>query len=101
MTNDVLTRREAVLTGSVLLTFAAAWFALAALSARRTDQPQRWALVPATVMAAAGVFVLVVAPTGNELGWVWPPVVFALAVWIVWRARRDLQSRAAAWSAMR
>src|SRR5689334_19522408 len=81
-------RTEAVITGSVLLTFAAAWFALAVLSQRRTDQPQRWAFVPATFMAVAGVFVLAVAPTGNQLGWIWPPVVTALAVWIVVRARR-------------
>jgi pimeloyl-ACP methyl ester carboxylesterase len=90
-------RTEAVITGSVLLTFAASWFALATLSQRWTDQPQRWALVPAAFMAIAGVVVLVVAPTGNELGWVWPPVVIALAVWMIVRARRDLHSRTRAW----
>src|SRR5690349_22757048 len=46
---------ESVITGSVLLTFAAAWCALAVLSSRRTDQPQRWAFVPAAFMAVAGV----------------------------------------------
>src|SRR5947209_1272862 len=86
-------RPEAVITGSVLLIFAAAWFALAMLSQRWTDQPQRWALVPATFMAIAGVMLLVVEPTGNELGWIWPPVVFALAVWMIVRSRRDLHSR--------
>ena len=80
-------RTEAVITGSVLLTFAASWFALATLSQRWTDQPQRWALVPAAFMAIAGVVVLVFAPTGNELGWVWPPVVMALAVWMIVHAR--------------
>lgn len=90
-------RSEAVITGSVLLTFAAAWFALAMLSERRTDQPQRWAFVPATFMAVAGTFVLAVAPTGNEAGWVWPPVTLALAVWMVVRARRDLHSRTRRW----
>ena len=90
-------RTEAVITGSVLLTFAASWFALATLSQRWTDQPQRWALVPAAFMAIAGVVVLVFAPTGNELGWVWPPVVMALAVWMIVRARRDLHSRTRAW----
>ena len=90
-------RTEAVITGSVLLTFAAAWFALAMLSQRWTDQPQRWAFVPAAFMAVAGAVVLVVAPTGNELGWVWPPVVFALAVWMIVRARRDLHSRTRVW----
>ena len=37
---------------SVLLTFAFAWLALAVLSQRWTDQPQRWAFVPAAFMAS-------------------------------------------------
>ena len=90
-------RTEAVITGSVLLTFAAAWFALAVSSQRWTDQPQRWALVPAAFMAIAGVVVLAVASTGNELGWIWPPVVLALVVWMIVRARRDLHSRTRVW----
>ena len=84
---------EHVITGSVLLVFAVAWAMLAVLSARRTDQSQRWAFVPAVFMALAGVSILVVAPTGNELGWVWPPVVAGLAVWMIVRARQDLRSR--------
>ena len=88
---------EHVITGSVLLAFAAAWGALAVLSARWTDQPQRWAIVPAVFMALAGVSILAIAPTGNELGWVWPPVVAALAVWMIVRARRDLHSRTRVW----
>ena len=90
-------RTEAVITGSVLLTFAAAWFALATLSQRWTDQPQRWAFVPASFMTLAGGVVLVLAPTGNELGWVWPPVVAALVAWMIVRARRDLRSRTRVW----
>ncbi len=90
-------RTEAVITGWVLLTFAASWFALATLSQRWTDQPQRWALVPAAFMAIAGAAVLALAPTGNELGWMWPPVVVALVGWMVVRARRDLHSRTRKW----
>src|SRR4051812_22080741 len=63
--------QEHLITGSVLLAFASAWTALAVLSQRWTDQPQRWAFVPAGFMAITGTFVLVVAPTGNEAGWVW------------------------------
>jgi pimeloyl-ACP methyl ester carboxylesterase len=88
---------EHVITGSVLLVFAAAWAVLANVSTRRTDQPQRWAFVPAAFMAVAGSVVLLVAPTGNELGWAWPPVVLALTVWIIRSARRDLQSRTRTW----
>jgi hypothetical protein len=85
--------QEHVITGAVLLVFAAAWAMLALLSERLTDQPQRWAYVPATFMALAGAIILALAPTGNALGWVWPPVVAALAVWMIVRARRDLRSR--------
>lgn len=89
--------REHVITGSVLLTFAAAWASLAVLSERRTDQPQRWARVPAIVMAVAGVAVLGLAPTGNQAGWLWPPVIFALAVWMTVQSRRSLRSRTRVW----
>ncbi len=88
---------EHVITGSVLLIFAASWFALATLSQRWTNQPQRWALVPAAFMAVAGAFVLAAAPTGNELGWIWPLATFALAVWMIVRARRELHSRTRIW----
>ena len=40
--------RENVLTGVVLLAFALGWALLAVLSTRFSDQPQRWAAVPAT-----------------------------------------------------
>ena len=89
--------QEHVLTGSVLLVFAAAWATLAVLSERWTDQPQRWAFVPAALMGFTGVSILALAPTGNESGWVWPPVAAALAVWIIVRARRDLRSRTRTW----
>jgi len=85
--------QEHVITGSVLLAFAAAWAMLAVLSERWTDQPQRWAYVPAVFMAIAGGIILAFAPPGNQLGWVWPPAVAALAVWMIVRARRDLRSR--------
>jgi pimeloyl-ACP methyl ester carboxylesterase len=88
---------EHVITGSVLLAFGGAWAALASFSVRRTDQPQRWAFVPAVFMGVAGLVVLAVAPTGNEAGWVWPAAVVALVVWMVRAARRDLHSRTRAW----
>ena len=85
---------EHVITGVVLATFAASWGLLALLTIRRTDQPQGWAKAPAIVMAGAATFVLVVAPTGNEAGWLWPPAILALVGWMVVRSRRDLRSRA-------
>ena len=38
---------EATITGSMLLGFGFGWALMAALSIRRTVQPQRWAIVPA------------------------------------------------------
>jgi len=89
--------REHVITGSVLITFAVAWAMLGVWSERRTTQPQRWAYVPAALMGAAGAFILLVAPTGNELGLIWPFAIIALTAWMVVRARRDLHSRTRVW----
>jgi hypothetical protein len=41
---------EPIISGVALLAFALGWTLLAWLSDRRTDQPQRWAYVPATFM---------------------------------------------------
>jgi pimeloyl-ACP methyl ester carboxylesterase len=84
---------EHVTTGVVLAIFAASWALLALLTTRWTDQPQRWANVPAVVMGVAAVSILVVAPTGNEGGWVWPAATLALVAWMVVRSRRELRSR--------
>src|SRR3954468_23242564 len=45
---------EAVITGGLLLVFAAGWALLAVLSAGFTDRPQRWAAVPAAAMGITG-----------------------------------------------
>ena len=46
--------RENVVSGVVLLGFALGWGLLAGISVRWTDQPQRWAAVPAALMGFAG-----------------------------------------------
>ena len=87
---------EHVISGSALLAFAGGWAMLALLSARFTSQPQRWARVPAASMAAAALTLLIAQPDDHALntaGWVWPPVVFALAVWMVVQLRRSLRGR--------
>ena len=48
-------------------------------------------------MGLTGTGILVVAPTGNQLGWVWPPVVVALTIWMIVQARRTLHSRTRVW----
>jgi peptidoglycan/LPS O-acetylase OafA/YrhL len=89
--------KEHVITGSVLVTFALAWAMLALLSQRWTNQPQRWAIAPAAFMAVTGAGILVLAPTGNQLGWIWPPVVITLTIWMIVHARRALRSRTRVW----
>jgi pimeloyl-ACP methyl ester carboxylesterase len=85
-------------TAMVLFGFALGWALLALLSTRFTDQPQRWAVIPAIFMAVAGALVLV-APDSvvDALGWVWPPALLVLAIWVWTRARREMHSRARVW----
>lgn len=87
---------EPVVTGSAMLGFGFGWAMLAVLSVWRTDQPQRWALVPAASFAIVGAALLLFSPGDGALGllgWVWPPLLLALLVWIVVQARRQLRSR--------
>jgi pimeloyl-ACP methyl ester carboxylesterase len=92
--------RESAITGAILLGFSFGWAMLALLSARFTARPQRWALVPAAAMALTAAGLLVLAPGEaalTTLGWVWPPALLALVVWMVVQARRQLPSRARRW----
>ena len=87
---------EHVISGAALLAFASGWAMLALLSSRFTSQPQRWARVPAAFMTVAGLTLLIAEPDDqalNSAGWVWPPVVLALAVWMVIQLRRSLKGR--------
>ena len=85
-------------TGMMLLGFAVGWAMLAVLSTRLTDQPQRWAVAPAVFMGLAGLIVLL-APDAvvDALGWVWPPALVVVIVWMFLRAKRDLHSRTRGW----
>ena len=80
--------------GTALFGWALGWALLAVLSLRWTDQPQRWAVVPAAVMALAGGSLLIFRPDAdafNVLGWIWPPALIALAVWMTVQSRRNLR----------
>ena len=85
-------------TAMVLFGFAFGWALMAVLSIRFTEQPQRWAVAPAIFMALSGALVLL-APDAvvDTLGWVWPPALLVLVVWVWARARRDLHSRTRVW----
>jgi pimeloyl-ACP methyl ester carboxylesterase len=85
-------------TAMVLFGWALGWALLAVLSTRFTDRAQRWAVVPAIFMATAGALVLVAPDTVvDALGWVWPPALVVMVVWVWRHARRELRSRARVW----
>jgi pimeloyl-ACP methyl ester carboxylesterase len=89
---------ESAVTGGVVCGFAVGWAMVAVLSVRFTDQPQRWAAVPAMVMGLGGLLLIAF---GNSvrvvLDWLWPPVMLALAIWMIVRVRRQLRSRGGRW----
>jgi pimeloyl-ACP methyl ester carboxylesterase len=92
--------QEHVITGTILLTFAASWTLLAILSIQWSGQPQRWAFAPAGFMALAGAALLAFAPNGevlDALGWLWPPLFLALLAGTIARVHRDLHSRSRSW----
>jgi pimeloyl-ACP methyl ester carboxylesterase len=91
--------RENVISAAVLFAFAAGAALLGVLSARRSDQPQRWALIAAGWLALAGT-VLLIWPgvvTTAGIAWVAPVLLLALVVWMTLRVRRELHSRIRPW----
>ena len=89
---------ESELTGALLCGFALGWAMLAVLSVRFSDQPQRWAVVPAVFMGVSGLLLLGFGSSVHRvLSWVWPPVLLVLVVWMIVRSRRELRSRSRPW----
>ncbi|POH64352.1 alpha/beta hydrolase [Cryobacterium zongtaii] len=89
---------EGEVTGAVLLGFGLGWAVLAVLTIRFTDQPQRWAAVPAVVLGLGGLLLVVFgSPLQEVLNWVWPPVVLVTAIWMAIRVHAQLRSRSGRW----
>jgi pimeloyl-ACP methyl ester carboxylesterase len=89
---------ESELTGALLCGFALGWAMLAVFSVRFSDQPQRWAAAPALFMGLGGLLLLGFGSGAHDvLGWVWPPALLALVVWMIVRAQRQLRSRSRRW----
>ena len=85
---------ESAITGAVLSGFASGWALLWLLSLRFTDQPQRWAVVPAVFMGVGGLMLVALgSPAPEVLSWVWPPTLFVLVIWMLHQTRRDMRSR--------
>lgn len=88
---------DAVL-GVVLCCFALGWTMLAVVSVRWTDQPQGWAVAPALFMGLCGLLLLGLGSSvDGVLGWVWPPMLLALVIWMAVRIHRGLRSRIGRW----
>jgi pimeloyl-ACP methyl ester carboxylesterase len=91
---------EPTITGSVLLAFGVGWGLMAVLSTRFTDQPQRWAFVPAASMGLVGLGLIVAQPSTDAIGilsWIWPLALVALVAFMVMNARASLHSRLRRW----
>jgi pimeloyl-ACP methyl ester carboxylesterase len=87
---------ESRMTGAGLLGWGIGWALIAILARRFTDQREPWALVPAVVLGASGLALIVLAPGTrvlDVLAWVWPAPVLVLAAWLVLRVRRDVPGR--------
>lgn len=93
-------RDEATTTGAILLGFAVGWALLAVLSARRGGGSHSWAAVPAAVLGVSGLALVLLKPDGEALdmlGWVWPPAILGLAVWMTIKVRRQPAPSKGAW----
>jgi pimeloyl-ACP methyl ester carboxylesterase len=91
---------EATITGAILLGFAIGWALLAILSARHGDGTHRWAAVPAAALGLSAAALIVLTPstrTLDTLGWIWPPLLLGLVVWMTAQTRRRPSSRTCSW----
>src|SRR4051794_28594350 len=84
---------EPQIIGSALVGLGAGFALLALTSTRRTDQPQRWALMPGAITAVAGLGLLPLEPGERFLdlaAWVWPVLLAILVISSFRGARRSL-----------
>ena len=91
---------EATITGAILIGFAIGWALLAHLSMRSGDGSHRWAAVPATALGLSGAALIIFTPnsqTLDTLGWIWPPLLLALVLWMTAQARREPPARRRSW----
>ena len=83
--------REATITGAILIGFAIGWALLAQLSTRFGDGSHRWAAVPAAALGLSGAALMILTPNAqalDTLGWIWPPLLVALVLWMAAQTRR-------------
>jgi pimeloyl-ACP methyl ester carboxylesterase len=86
---------ETVILGFALLSIASGCAALVVLSTRRTDQPQRWPVIPAFAFGLGGIAILIADPSSRVLGllgWIWPALLMVLVVGMFRGSRRSLRN---------
>ena len=91
---------EATITGAILIGFAIGWALLAHLSMRSGDGSHRWAAVPATALGLSGAALIILTPSSQTLdtvGWIWPPLLLALVLWMTAQVRREPPTRRRSW----
>src|SRR5215210_3605084 len=79
---------EATITGAILIGFAIGWALLAHLSMRSGDGSHR---------GAALIILTPNSQTLDTLGWIWPPLLVALVLWMTAQARREPPTRRRSW----
>jgi pimeloyl-ACP methyl ester carboxylesterase len=78
------------------LAFGLGWGLMGLLSTRFSAHPQTWTSVPAIVLGSIGLGLTVFQPgptVMDVLGWVWPPALAVLALWMVMQVRGNLLGR--------
>jgi pimeloyl-ACP methyl ester carboxylesterase len=91
---------EATITGAILIGFAIGWALLAQLSVRFGDGSYRWAAVPAVALGLSGAALVILTPSSqalDTLGWIWPPLLVALVLWMTAQTRRQPPTRRRSW----
>jgi pimeloyl-ACP methyl ester carboxylesterase len=86
---------ETTITGMALLSLAFGFALLAVLSSWRTSQSQSWAIRPAVLIGGVGTAIALTDPSNRTLGllgWVWPPLLFVMVIWMGRAARRSLRN---------
>jgi pimeloyl-ACP methyl ester carboxylesterase len=87
---------EATITGSLLVAFGFGWASVGWATTRFTRHHLRWTRVPAIVMGATGLALIVLTPQDaamRTMSWIWPAPTLGLAVYIWVHARRTVPRR--------
>lgn len=89
LANEVFRRLEGPANaGVIVLSMAGGWFMISLLSERFAGNPQRWALVPAIIMTAVGVPLVLSSVAPSVLRWVvawWPALLIVAGLLLFFR----------------